>query len=150
MRTLIWYFKEILAFGYHWEKQASQLSQKCLGYETDLSAEILGTPKLEASMAVLRACLTSPLQVSAWNMLSARANESVVLGTIVDRKVPFHREIFLLMHPPSRIATDWSSHMTLYMPESCTYQQSELLAGTRHDSVAHQNAAALGSGEPCS
>lgn len=112
MRTLIWYFKEILALGYHWEKQANQLSQKCLGYETDLSAEILGSPKLEASMAVLRACLTSPLQVSAWNMLSAQANESVVLGTIVDRKVPFHREIFLLMHLPSRIATDWSSHMT--------------------------------------
>lgn len=109
-------------------------------------------------MAVLRACLTtlySPLQMSAWNMLSARANESVVLVTVVDlkqktKKLPFHCEIFLLMHPLSRIATDWSSHMTLYMPESCTYQQSELLAGTRQDSVAHQNAAALGSVEPYS
>lgn len=40
-------------------------------------------------MAVLRACLTtlySPLQMSAWNMLSARANESVVLVTVVDFK----------------------------------------------------------------
>lgn len=54
------------------------------------------------------------------------------------------------MHPLSRIATDWSSHMTLHMPESCTYQQSELLAGTRQDSIAHQNAAALGSVEPYS
>lgn len=113
---------------------------------------------LEASMAVLRACLTtlySPLQVSAWNMLSSLANESVVLVTVVDKKqqqqqLPFHCEIFLLIHPLSRITTDWSSHMTLYMPESCTYQQSELLAGTRQDSVAHQNAAALGSVEPYS
>lgn len=107
VRTLLWYFKEILALGHHWEKQASQLSQKCLGCETDLSAEILGSPKLEASMAILRACLTSLLQVSTWNMLSAQANESVVLVTIVDGKVPFHCEMFLLMQPLFRIATNW-------------------------------------------
>lgn len=110
-------------------------------------------------MAVLKACLTtlySLLQVSAWNMLSARANESVVLVTIdlknktKQKTLPFHCKIVLLMHPLSRITIDWSSHMTLYMPESCTYQQSVLLAGTRQDSVAHQNAAALGSVEPYS
>lgn len=32
---------EILTVGHHWEKQASLLGQKCLRYETDLSAEIL-------------------------------------------------------------------------------------------------------------
>lgn len=70
---------------------------------------------LEAGMTVLGAYLTtlySQLQVSAWSVLSVQEKESMAFNTIVDRKVPFHYKLFLLMHPLSRIVTKWSFHMT--------------------------------------